>query len=176
MKILKIFVLLAITSTAAAEKKEENFIKFTAINSYILYEHSYKKEWRKLTFSNATNSFELFKGEKNYFDKSSESDFSKGREYLLINKIVRGHVTDNSKSEEYEKYYCSFVDMRTGCIVREETGYFCAGNWSDESGYWNLDGENILIDIRLDKKANSQEIFNAIKSISDTNNYKICFP
>lgn len=119
MKIVKIFALLVIVSTAAAEKKQENFIKLAATNSYILYEQPHKKEWRKLVFSTPANSFELFHGKKYYFNKSSESDFSKNSEYLLINKIVRGHVTDNSKSEEYEKYYCSFVDMHTGCIVRK---------------------------------------------------------
>lgn len=173
MKILNALIFFAAIYTSTAAQSEEE-LKIFAQNNQISFESPNKGEWKKVFFSSKNHKIQLFNGKNFYFEKGSGKDLSKDGEYLLINKIERGIVSENSHNEEYEKYYCSFVDMQTGCVVLEETGYFCGGNWSDRNGYWSLDGESIPIDIRLNKNLTPEAIKDFFKSTSDDANYQVC--
>lgn len=173
MRTLKILITFTVIFTGVFAHSEEE-PKITSNNNQISFESPHKGEWKRVFFSSKNHRIQLFKGKDFYFEKSSVDDLSKNGEYLLINKIERGVVSDGASNEEHEKYYCSFVDMRSGCVVLEETGYFCGGNWSNRIGYWDLDGESISIDIRLNKDSTAKEIRDFFRSMSDDANYQTC--
>ncbi|MDR3564492.1 MAG: hypothetical protein P4N59_24095 [Negativicutes bacterium] len=109
------------------------------------------------------------------FEESDKSDFSSGGKYLKLNKIVRGSVsTAEGKSERAERYYCSFVEMRSGCIVKEGTGEFCGGHWGEDDGEWMAEGELTTIDVRKSGSRAALEIDTYFKNFSNRENYQRC--
>ncbi|MBU0539012.1 MAG: hypothetical protein KKG73_11335 [Gammaproteobacteria bacterium] len=172
-KIILIASLLAATSNigACAQDSPTSLKSQSGEITFSTHEQSY---WTKVFFSKNGISEQLFPDEKSYFDEVTDSDFSNGKIYLKINKIVRGTVYDDTGEEEYDRAYCVFIEMVSGCIVRQETGSFCGGAWGDEGNAWIWAGEEVIIDERDPRKALNESDLESLSEIGGADNVNRC--
>lgn len=129
--------------------------------------------WTRLFFVKNGVPVQLFAAESSYFDGVSESDYSINKAYLKINRLVRGTVYGNGE-EEYERAYCVFVEMLSGCVLRQETGSFCGGAWGGEETTWIWVGEEINIDERVAGNALSESDLVSFAEVGGVDNAERC--
>lgn len=130
--------------------------------------------WRSVYYLKNDRRHKLFPKQRAYFDESLPSDFSKSDRYLKIQKIIRGSIEVGTWEEDYERAYCAFVEMAGGCVVRQETGSFCGGQWADNDDVWLWAGEKIVIDQR--DPSNPSKNSDALVEINGGANLHLCGP
>ncbi|CAE6881788.1 hypothetical protein ACI2KX_22050 [Ectopseudomonas khazarica] len=141
----------------------------------IIYSSPQNGVWEEISYINQTTEKKLFSGQSAYFEPSQESDFSHSEIYLKINKISYGTTQVGSdQQEDYERFYCAFIDMRTGCIARQETGSFCGGTWSSRNDHWLWTGEEVVIDPRLDSSFSLDNLAEYFVEIGGSENASAC--
>ena len=140
----------------------------------IIFADPEQGSWNKLYFSNNHLHQQLFPEENTYFDKSTDSDFSESKKYLKINKIIHGAIESEVGEEEYERAYCAFIEMSSGCIVKQETGSFCGGTWAEPENTWIWAGEELAIDERDPHKALSESDVEILSEIGGAENVSRC--
>lgn len=164
-------LLVAISHMAACAQGNPTSLK--SQTGEITFSTQEKGYWTKVFFSKHGISEQLFREEKSYFDEFTDSDLSNDKIYLKINKIVHGTVYGDGE-EEYERAYCVFIEMVSGCVVRQETGSFCGGAWSDEGNAWVWAGEEVIIDERDPRKTLSESDVESLSEIGGADNVNRC--
>lgn len=153
---------------------QETSINLKPQGSEIIFADPEQGAWTKVYFSNNHLHQQLFQEENTYFDESTDSDFSENKKYLKINKITRGTIDSDTGEEEYDRAYCAFIEMGSGCIVRQETGSFCGGAWAETGNSWVWAGEEIIIDERDPHKALSESDVEILSEIGGAANVSRC--
>lgn len=132
--------------------------------------------WRSVYYSKGNSHHELFPKQRAYFDESLPSDFSKSSRYLKIHKIIRVSIEGDAMGNDCERAYCAFVEMASGCIVRQETGSFCGGQWADTDDQWLWAGEEIVVDQRDPNNMSNSSIVEELVEINGDVNLPLCRP
>jgi hypothetical protein len=171
-RILAIFLLVAMCFALACGQGTAGQLR--SQGGEITFDDPGQGLWRKIFYSNGNVSQQLFPEDNSRFDEGDVSDFSQDKKYLKINKIIRGVVQGEDFEEEYERAYCAFVVMASGCIVRQETGSFCGGKWGDEGDAWVWGEEEISIDERDQRKALSDTDIERLSEIGGKENVSRC--
>lgn len=153
---------------------QETSTSLKSQGSEIIFADPEQGSWTKLYFSNNYLHQQLFSEKNTYYDESTDSDFSENKKYLKINKIARGTIHSDAGEEEYERAYCAFVEMSSGCIVRQETGSFCGGAWAEKENTWIWAGEELIIDERDPHKALSESDVEILSEIGGAENVSRC--
>jgi len=96
--------------------------------------------------------------------------------YLKIEKTIRGGIEGSALEEDYDRAYCAFVEMASGCIVRQETGSFCGGQWALSNDAWLWAGEGVSIDQRDQNTASKNSDMEALAEINGDANLHLCNP
>lgn len=169
---LTISLLIAISHIAACAQGTSTSLKFQ--EGEIIFADPEQGSWTKIYFLKNGISQQLFTEKNTYFDESTDSDFSKNKEYLKINKIIRGSIHSDTGEEEYERAYCVFVEIVSGCIARQETGSFCGGTWAEKGNTWIWAGEEVIIDERDPHKALSETDVEILSEIGGAENISRC--
>ena len=111
------------------------------------------------------------------FEESNSEDFSRDKNYLMVHKIEHATLSSgDGQDESVERYYCSFIDMRSGCIVRENTGEFCGGAWGEMDGEWISGGNSNHIDERQNLSRSQNDRRNYFDTFADDDNFRRCLP
>ena len=111
------------------------------------------------------------------FEESTQQDLSRDKNYLMLNMVEHATVSSElGKEVSVERYFCSFVDMRSGCVVKESTGEFCGGTWGSMDGEWVAGESSILIDQRQDPSFSRKDHEYYFRTFADHNNFKRCLP
>ena len=111
------------------------------------------------------------------FEESTQQDLSRDKNYLMLNMIEYAAVSSELGEEmSVERYFCSFVDMRSGCVVKESVGEFCGGTWGSMDGEWIAGESSILIDQRQDPSFSRKDHEYYFSTFADHNNFKRCLP
>lgn len=173
----KIFLILwtsfTVQSTAWAEVQS---IHLKAHGAEIVFADPEQGSWRSVYYSKDDSSHELFPNQHAFFDESLPSDLSENDRYLTIHKIIRGSIEGEAMEEDYERAYCAFVEMASGCVVRQETGSFCGGQWADNDDLWLWAGEEIIIDQRDPNKPLNNSNMEALLEFNGEANLPLCRP
>ncbi|WP_236200013.1 hypothetical protein [Pseudomonas pseudonitroreducens] len=123
---------------------------------------------------------DLFQGKKNKvfsFDAGSEADLSKSNLYFVLNRIEHGYISGVGEvQQDVERAYCDFVDIKTGCVLREETGAFCGGYWGGVDDSWNIGVDSIKIDRSFVSKMSGSKLKSYFTGFSDAANLNRCLP
>lgn len=177
MKLISMKTLLAlfISFTAAhttAWAEAQSVLK--AHGGQVIFADPEKGFWRSVYFLKNGNHYKLFPKEQAYFDASLPSDFSEDSRYLKIEKTIRGSIEGGALEEDYDRAYCAFVEMASGCIVRQETGSFCGGQWAVKNDAWLWAGEEITIDQRNQNTASKNSDVEALAEINGDANLHLC--
>src|SRR5690606_10815127 len=65
------------------------------------------------------------------YEKESPPSMSDSGNIVVLHQIDSGTVEDpNGGLRAHERYYCTFVDTRDGCVLERRTGEFCSGSWT----------------------------------------------
>lgn len=169
---LVISLLIAMSHVAACAQETSTSLK--SQGSEIIFAAPEQGSWTKVYFSNSYIHQQLFSEKNTYFDESTDSDFSENKKYLKINKITRGTIHSEGGEEEYERAYCAFVEMSSGCVVRQETGSFCGGVWADTENTWIWAGEEVIIDERNSHRLISEADVEVFLEIGGPENVSRC--
>ena len=169
---LAISLLTAMSHVAACAQEASTNLK--SQGSEIIFADPEYGSWTKLYFSNDYLHQQLFPEKNTYFDESTDSDFSEDKKYLKINKITHGTIHSDAGEEEYERAYCAFIEMSSGCIVRQETGSFCGGVWAETGNTWIWAGEEVIIDERDPYKKLSGSDVEILSEIGGAENVSRC--
>lgn len=109
------------------------------------------------------------------FEESTQQDLSRDKNYLMLNIVEHAIVSSEpGKEMTVEKYFCSFVDMRSGCVVKEGTGEFCGGAWGSMDGEWVAGESSSLIDQRQNPSFSRKDHINYFRKFADHDNLKRC--
>lgn len=168
--LLVLWASFTVQSTAWAEAQS---IHLKAHGAEIVFADPEQGSWRSVYYSKDDSSHELFPDQRAYFDESLPSDLSENDRYLTIHKITRGSIGGEALDEGYERAYCAFVEMASGCVVRQETGSFCGGEWGDND-LWLWAGEEIIIDQRDLSKPLDNSNVEALVEINGEANLPLC--
>lgn len=101
--------------------------------------NDYRKAWRKLTFSDETTSFQIYRNASDgsdagiLFSVSSDS-LSPDRNYLIVQRSEIGklYLEDGTKKET-ETSRCEIIEMKSGCVMQTKPTEYCSGKWSTDS-------------------------------------------
>lgn len=166
------FLFLAVCSVYACAQDASSVAK--THSGEVVFASPEQGSWRKVFYLKNGVSQQLFSGDSAYFDESEDADFSWGKKYLKINKIIRGFLQGGGTDEEYERAYCVFIEMSSGCVVRQETGSFCGGEWASNGDAWIWGGEEIIIDERDPHKPLSDSDIERLSDIGGRENISRC--
>ncbi|WP_141566887.1 hypothetical protein [Stutzerimonas stutzeri] len=173
MKILLAVFIFSTAAHTAAWAETQSALK--AHGGQVIFTDPEKGFWRSVYFLKNGNHYKLFPKEQAYFDASLPSDFSEDSRYLKIEKTIRGSIEGSALEEDYDRAYCAFVEMASGCIVRQETGSFCGGQWGeDNNDVWLWAGEEITIDQRNQNTASKNSGMEALAEINGDANWHLC--
>lgn len=176
MKIINIGfrILLSIFAFCGVIYAQDKSVVFWTHSGEIKLSVPGEEGWKEIYYSSAGVSRRLFSEEGAYFDADTELDFSSGKEYLKVNKILRGVVGVEDVQYNYERYYCIFIEMSSGCVVRQETGSFCGGVWDETENSWLWSGEKITIDERNPDEPFSNDDIDYFSEIGGFENVSRC--
>ncbi len=169
--LLVLWASFTVQSTAWAEPQS---IQLKAHGAEVVFADPEQGSWRSVYYSKDDSSHELFPDQHAYFDESIPSDLSENDKYLKIHRIIRGSIEGEALEEDYERAYCAFVEMATGCVVRQETGSFCGGQWADKGDLWLWAGEEITIDQRDPYKPLNNSNVEVLLEINGEANLPLC--
>ena len=169
---LVISLLMVMSHMAACAQETSTNLK--SQGGEIIFADPEQGSWTKLYFSNNHVRQRFFPEKNTYFDEGVGSDFSDSKKYLKVNRIVRGVVEGEAGEEEYERAYCAFIEMSSGCIVRQETGSFCGGAWAETENTWVWAGEEIIIDERDSQKELNESEVEMLSEIGGAENVSRC--
>lgn len=159
--------------------RAEEIIALKGLGGYVIYKGKVGDEWRaveiRLLDGDIIHPFSVSPNASIYFDGGRESNLSKNGLYVVVNKIERGVVYMGDSSEEVEKYYCSFVEIKSGCVLKEEVGEFCGGYWSNKNDKWNIAGRSVEIDERLTERK-GKNLVEYFSGFSGAENLNRCVP
>ncbi|MGA6097717.1 hypothetical protein ACPESN_07550 [Stutzerimonas marianensis] len=173
---VKILALLISFTTAHTQAWAEAQSDLKAHGGQVIFADPEKGFWRSVYYSKNGSHHKLFPNEQAYFDASLPSEFSKDSKYLKIEKTIRGSIEDGDMEEDYDRAYCAFVEMASGCIVRQETGSFCGGQWAVNNDAWLWAGEEVAIDQRYQNTPLNNSDMEALAAINGDANFHLCAP
>lgn len=177
-----VFFLCFALSAFSVDSEAESMLRVRGKYGDVVYSIRDGDEWKNVAIHREKGvRIDLFQGDKNKavrFDGGGESDLSKSGLYFVLNKIEHGYISgDGEVRQDVERAYCDFIDIKTGCILREETGAFCGGYWGDADDRWNLGGgDSIKIDRRFFIKMSRSELRSYFTGFSDVDNLNRCLP
>jgi|GEM_PF-5375867 len=85
------------------------------------------------------------------FQQELPASMSSSGNIVLLHQVESGtlHVSPE-EVQRHERYYCNFVDLRTGCLLDRRTGEFCAGEWAENDTWRGSDGRTVnLLEERI---------------------------
>lgn len=176
------FTFFACFCTGALSASQGNDIYTISSNgNKIIYAGKVGDAWRCLFFlPEGAGEFPLYitaSPNSLMFEESTQQDLSRDKNYLMLNMIEHAAVSSEpGKEMSVEKYFCSFVDMRSGCVVKESTGEFCGGTWGSMDGEWVAGESSTLIDQRQDPSFSRKNHENYFRTFADHDNLKRCLP
>jgi hypothetical protein len=167
-----------ITPSMADDRIESHILK--SHHTKVVYKEKTQDGWGSVVFLlSGKDEFPLYPSNSRslVFEPSSEEDFSVSKRYLMIHRIERATISSEDGADgSVETYYCSFVDMRSGCLVRESTGGFCGGTWGDADGEWIAGAQSVLIDRRQDPSQSYDDQVKYFEGFPSEDNFRRCLP
>ena len=76
------------------------------------------------------------------FDDGGSPKISPTGKYAVIYVLRTGIVTPGAseKPEIYTRQYCPVLETKTGCILSDQSGAICAGQWGGQGDRWIVPG------------------------------------
>ncbi|ARU90467.1 hypothetical protein B9K09_22025 [Pseudomonas sp. M30-35] len=145
LKLLTIVLFTLLGSYRLVNANNLNSTNITADGGIVTFENAIKDTWQTVYYSNqSANKHQILKEHTSFATPDSDS-LSANKKHLVINAINSGTLEYGKQKELYDRAYCIFVKMDTGCIVKKETGEFCGGYWDTTDSSWNLYGTLVNI-------------------------------
>ena len=86
----------------------------------------------------------LVRAQEGYFEDMEPMQVSNNG-IVRLHEVATGAVYGTDQPILHDRYYCTFVSVRTGCVYARETGSICDGAWRPD-GQWETTG-GALVDI-----------------------------
>jgi hypothetical protein len=166
------------TGALSASESDDTYT-ISSNGNKVIYTGKVEDAWERLFFSQqGATEFPLYittSPDSLRFEESTQQDLSRDKNYLMLSMIEHATVSSGpGKEMSVEKYFCSFVDMRSGCVVKESTGEFCGGTWGSMDGKWVAGESSTLIDQRQDPSFSRKDHENYFRMFADHDNFKRC--
>jgi hypothetical protein len=180
-KLIRLTFFSCFCTSALSASQSDDIYTLSSNGNKIIYAGKVGDAWRRLSFlPEGAREFLLYipaSPNSIMFEESTQQDFSRDKNYLMLNMIEHATVSSEPGIEmSIEKYFCSFVDMRSGCVVQESAGEFCGGTWGAVDGEWIAGDSSSLIDRRQDPSFSRKDYENYFRTFADHNNLKRCLP
>lgn len=85
--------------------------------------------------------------------------------HTVLNIIEFAKIFKNNKPELIDRNYCFFIELRTGCVVKIETGSVCSGRWENDEIWHGMDYD---INISKIERPKITSLLNEIEDKSNT--------
>ncbi|MHB9801192.1 tetratricopeptide repeat protein [Pseudomonas sp. MT3] len=156
--------------------------------------NDHRKAWRKLTFSDKTTSFLIYRtvsggGDSDTLFSVSSDSLSPDGKFLILQRSEIGELyLEDGKKQETETSRCEVIEMRSGCVMQTKPSEYCSGKWSTDSK-WTTSIDNAPRPARLEtpspallnKRIASMSIDSKAVAVEDSlfmgaASYLACFP